>query len=49
MNVSTQVNALIADCNGTAAMFSEVQSVCNMIPTDFTTNAEADFNNVSDC
>ena len=42
MNVSTRINALITDCN-TAGL----PSVCNMIPTDFSTNANADLNNVS--
>ena len=49
MNVTTEVNALITSCNATAAAgVPGLQSVCNMIPTDFTTNADADLNNVSD-
>jgi hypothetical protein len=42
MNVSTRINDVITECN-TAG----VQSVCDMIPTDFSTNANADLNNVS--
>ncbi len=42
MNVSTQINTVIADCNAAG-----LQSVCDMIPTDFSTNANADLNNVS--
>lgn len=48
MNVTRQVNTLIANCNAVAAGVPGLQSVCNMIPTDFTTNADADLNNVSD-
>ena len=48
MNVSSQVNALISDCSVAAAGTPGLQSVCDMIPTDFTTNADADLNNVSD-
>ena len=43
MNVNTRIDALIADCNATGLL-----SVCNMIPTDFSTNANADLNNVSE-
>ena len=48
MNVSSLVDALKTDCDAAALGAPGLQSVCDMIPTNFATNADADLDNVSD-